>query len=261
MSISVVLGHVIVLSFLVSSRLCASMCSCLLVMDRFWSCVVMLYLYLLLLFFFFFFQAEDGIRDIGVTGVQTCALPICRPPRSRGGRPAACGDGTPGRAGAGSARPPRTRHGGPGGRRPSPRSRCRRDSGRRRRGGRRGSPRRRGRTRRRGGRAAPPCGCPVRRRGRAAAGRPPSVSSSAPRRPCPRTPPSGPPCARPSPRDRSTACRSRSSGERTSASLLVGARWPPRARKLPPRRPPHAPPAHRPRARARLRPLGTQGWR
>src|SRR3712207_9304768 len=26
--------------------------------------------------FFCFFQAEDGIRDIGVTGVQTCALPI-----------------------------------------------------------------------------------------------------------------------------------------------------------------------------------------
>ena len=26
----------------------------------------------------FFFQAEDGIRDIGVTGVQTCALPIYR---------------------------------------------------------------------------------------------------------------------------------------------------------------------------------------
>src|SRR3712207_2416709 len=26
----------------------------------------------------FFFQAEDGIRDIGVTGVQTCALPIWR---------------------------------------------------------------------------------------------------------------------------------------------------------------------------------------
>src|SRR3712207_8267853 len=24
----------------------------------------------------FFFQAEDGIRDIGVTGVQTCALPL-----------------------------------------------------------------------------------------------------------------------------------------------------------------------------------------
>src|SRR6185295_20225759 len=32
--------------------------------------------------FFFFFQAEDGIRGIGVTGVQTCALPISRPTRS-----------------------------------------------------------------------------------------------------------------------------------------------------------------------------------
>src|SRR5437763_11368704 len=27
---------------------------------------------------FFFFQAEDGIRDTSVTGVQTCALPILR---------------------------------------------------------------------------------------------------------------------------------------------------------------------------------------
>src|SRR3989440_7153105 len=32
--------------------------------------------------FFFFFQAEDGIRDLIVTGVQTCALPIYR---ARGG--------------------------------------------------------------------------------------------------------------------------------------------------------------------------------
>src|SRR2546430_10061054 len=31
--------------------------------------------------FFFFFQAEDGIRDLTVTGVQTCALPICLPTR------------------------------------------------------------------------------------------------------------------------------------------------------------------------------------
>src|SRR5688572_31716775 len=31
-----------------------------------------------MLFFFFFFQAEDGIRDLTVTGVQTCALPILR---------------------------------------------------------------------------------------------------------------------------------------------------------------------------------------
>src|SRR6266498_6065076 len=28
------------------------------------------------IFLFFFFQAEDGIRDADVTGVQTCALPI-----------------------------------------------------------------------------------------------------------------------------------------------------------------------------------------
>src|SRR5215216_1251205 len=30
-----------------------------------------------IIIFFFFFQAEDGIRDDLVTGVQTCALPIC----------------------------------------------------------------------------------------------------------------------------------------------------------------------------------------
>src|SRR6266478_6990025 len=30
----------------------------------------------MLMFIFFFFQAEDGIRDLTVTGVQTCALPI-----------------------------------------------------------------------------------------------------------------------------------------------------------------------------------------
>src|SRR6266702_5759497 len=30
------------------------------------------------MFCFFFFQAEDGIRDGHVTGVQTCALPICK---------------------------------------------------------------------------------------------------------------------------------------------------------------------------------------
>src|SRR3712207_7148702 len=28
------------------------------------------------MFFFFFFQEKDGIRDFGVTGVQTCAFPI-----------------------------------------------------------------------------------------------------------------------------------------------------------------------------------------
>src|SRR2546425_1295176 len=35
----------------------------------------------IILFYFFFFQAEDGIRDKLVTGVQTCALPIY--PRAR----------------------------------------------------------------------------------------------------------------------------------------------------------------------------------
>src|SRR2546430_10432614 len=43
-------------------------------------CVRTIYLY----FFFFFFQAEDGIRDLTVTGVQTCALPIFLPSRGAG---------------------------------------------------------------------------------------------------------------------------------------------------------------------------------
>src|SRR3712207_4551511 len=77
----------------------------------------------------FFFQAEDGIRDIGVTGVQTCALPIylrvdpCRRTRT-------------GRAGSGRCRTPAcpspgSRAGGsplPG----TPRSRRTRTAGRRR---------------------------------------------------------------------------------------------------------------------------------
>src|SRR2546425_2348431 len=48
--------------------------------------------------FFFFFQAEDGIRDKLVTGVQTCALPICF---RRSGSAA-------GRIGAGGATPRRS---------------------------------------------------------------------------------------------------------------------------------------------------------
>src|SRR3712207_9573288 len=43
---------------------------------------------------FFFFQAEDGIRDIGVTGVQTCALPILA------ARGAGIGRATPGLPGS-----------------------------------------------------------------------------------------------------------------------------------------------------------------
>src|SRR5206468_8903931 len=40
-------------------------------------CFFLLYFYFYFVFFFFF-QAEDGIRDLIVTGVQTCALPIFR---------------------------------------------------------------------------------------------------------------------------------------------------------------------------------------
>src|SRR5256885_6627434 len=49
---------------------------------------------------FFFFQAEDGIRDYKVTGVQTCALPIS---------PAAQPWGAPSRRTAPSGRPTRAR--------------------------------------------------------------------------------------------------------------------------------------------------------
>src|SRR5438093_12447559 len=43
---------------------------------------------------FFFFQAEDGIRDWSVTGVQTCALPIssARPRGTGGTRTSGCAD-------------------------------------------------------------------------------------------------------------------------------------------------------------------------
>src|SRR2546430_12908673 len=57
---------------------------------------------------FFFFQAEDGIRDLTVTGVQTCALPIWaagRPvPRRR-----SCAASAAATARAGSGRPPGAR--------------------------------------------------------------------------------------------------------------------------------------------------------
>src|SRR2546429_4503354 len=48
-----------------------------------WDCVDYISIRIIF-FFFFFFQAEDGIRDVAVTGVQTCALPI-----SSGTRPLA----------------------------------------------------------------------------------------------------------------------------------------------------------------------------
>src|SRR5687768_17925397 len=69
-------------------------------------------------FFFFFFQAEDGIRDVAVTGVQTCALPISRrgsrrqwlPPRTPSAPGGTCrASRSPPRRcpGSGSSRPPR----------------------------------------------------------------------------------------------------------------------------------------------------------
>src|SRR5687768_17942141 len=40
------------------------------------TCMFVLFDEIIYVLFFFFFQAEDGIRDVAVTGVQTCALPI-----------------------------------------------------------------------------------------------------------------------------------------------------------------------------------------
>src|SRR2546430_9108078 len=45
-------------------------------MNRLTSSSISSLVVMCLLLFFFFFQAEDGIRDLTVTGVQTCALPI-----------------------------------------------------------------------------------------------------------------------------------------------------------------------------------------
>src|SRR5690606_16509210 len=54
---------------------------------------------------FFFFQAEDGIRDFHVTGVQTCALPIS----ARSSRAVVAGAARSGRAAAGGPPPERGR--------------------------------------------------------------------------------------------------------------------------------------------------------
>src|SRR5207237_4840468 len=54
----------------------------------------------------FFFQAEDGIRDSSVTGVQTCALPIYALPRSEGERDRQESRGTPPEQQTSPHRPP-----------------------------------------------------------------------------------------------------------------------------------------------------------
>src|SRR5687768_7339921 len=53
------------------------------------------YVSLIFFVFFFFFQAEDGIRDVAVTGVQTCALPILDAQAVQSGSVVATGPGTP----------------------------------------------------------------------------------------------------------------------------------------------------------------------
>src|SRR5260370_41325037 len=63
-----------------------------------------IHLHLVILFFFFFFQAEDGIRDSSVTGVQTCALPIWKVCARRYTAPSARTTGS--RPGAGAASAP-----------------------------------------------------------------------------------------------------------------------------------------------------------
>src|SRR5438876_2937642 len=61
--------------------------------------------YLVIYVIFFFFQAEDGIRDGRVTGVQTCALPISWRSTTRGTSP--CAGGRCARGGRGGCASPR----------------------------------------------------------------------------------------------------------------------------------------------------------
>ena len=56
---------------------CADLCACL-VLQSVLFCFFLFFFVLFVFVFVFFFQAEDGIRDTSVTGVQTCALPICQ---------------------------------------------------------------------------------------------------------------------------------------------------------------------------------------
>src|SRR5258708_29951508 len=57
------------------------------VLTPLFRCFLMLLVSVFMPLLFFFFQAEDGIRDDLVTGVQTCALPISHFPTMRSGVP------------------------------------------------------------------------------------------------------------------------------------------------------------------------------
>src|SRR2546430_6416023 len=67
-----VIFQVRVLYLMCLSFLCTSICRLFL----YYSNLTFRALVYVICIFFFFFQAEDGIRDLTVTGVQTCALPI-----------------------------------------------------------------------------------------------------------------------------------------------------------------------------------------
>src|SRR5687768_18353370 len=58
-------------------------------MDVLFVCLLLMNYYYVF-FLFFFFQAEDGIRDVAVTGVQTYALPISRSGGGSTVTPAGC---------------------------------------------------------------------------------------------------------------------------------------------------------------------------
>src|SRR5687767_15281118 len=73
---------------------------------------VVLRLDIVFVFVFFFFQAEDGIRDKLVTGVQTCALPICGAWNAFGKAPSPPSR-LPARFGLASSSPPGTPRSGP----------------------------------------------------------------------------------------------------------------------------------------------------
>src|SRR5437773_6047714 len=73
-----------------------------------------MWFYVFIVVFFFFFQAEDGIRDRDVTGVQTCALPISAELRPFAGGSSACRGSAAPRTRGTTRRSPR-----PGGRMPA----------------------------------------------------------------------------------------------------------------------------------------------
>src|SRR5207245_7649946 len=69
-------ASVLIVELFVHFTKCTTLLHCFLIRRPLDYITFFCYVYVLCFFFFFFFQAEDGIRDATVTGVQTCALPI-----------------------------------------------------------------------------------------------------------------------------------------------------------------------------------------